>query len=102
MQGEHEHANKLSGRVAMINQKLEQRRIGLKKANEFVRSSQVQQEERRHRLKKQAQKQTRKMAATQKKKQTSRSGAQKKKKTYAAGAKQRAAAPALNEAPQNN
>lgn len=61
-----EAAQKMSAKAALILEKQSQRRIGLKSANEFVRSSQAQQEERRQRLRKQAQKYAKKLAATQK------------------------------------
>ena len=61
-----EAAHKLSERAARILELQTKKRIGLKSANEYIRSSKAQQEERRQRLRTQAQKHARNLAATQK------------------------------------
>ena len=103
VQGKHEQATKFHAKWASLNHKQERRQIGLKGANEFIRSSQAQQEERRHRLKKQAQKQTRKMAATQKKQpQTQKKQPHsQKKQPHSSEVEQHAKAPAPSEAAGN-
>lgn len=72
-----EAAQKFSAKASLISEKQSQRRIGHKSANEFIRSSQAQQEDRRQRMKKQAQKYAKKLAATQK---TSKPGRRRKPK----------------------
>lgn len=66
IQGKAQAAQKMTEQAAMVLEKQSQRRIGLKSANDFIRSSQAQQEERRQRMRKQAQKHAKKLAATQK------------------------------------